>query len=117
MLKFDEILGGLDERGCLGPCAKTRVRCEVTLTDGTVLTGENWCMEPQKACPREPGEGYEKCQTVCRQLGHAEAVVARYADEVSFEGATAVLIGHTYYCQDCQEKLFGAGVKWLGVAR
>lgn len=117
MLSFDEILGGLDERGCLGPCAKQRVRCEVVLPDGRKFTGENWCMSPQRVCPREPGEGYEKCKSICQQIGHAEQVVARFADEVDFTGATATLFGHTYFCQECQEMLFAAGVRFLEVSK
>jgi hypothetical protein len=113
MLKFDVILGGLEERAGLGPCAKQRVRCQVTTTDGLVLHGENWCLDPQPTCPRAPGEDYTKCKTICQQLGHAEQVVARYAEEVDFTGATATLFGHTHFCQSCQEALFNAGVKYL----
>lgn len=35
--------------------------------------GENLCEEPQTVCPREVGDGYAKCSSVCRQrAGHAE---------------------------------------------
>jgi hypothetical protein len=97
-----------------GPCAKARVFCDLVLLDGTVVTGENWCANPQQKCPRLPGEDYEKCATVCKQEGHAEVVAVRLAADKA-KGAAAVLRGHTYACQKCQETLFGAGVATLSV--
>ena len=114
-MSFEHILAGLDERGCLGQCAKQRVRCKLTLSNGKELWGENWCMNAQKECPRGPGEGYEKCKTICNQIGHAEQVAARWAEDYHLEGATATLYGHTYFCQTCQEALFAAGVQFLEV--
>lgn len=114
---FDRILGGLEERGCLGFCAKQRVSCTVVLPNAHKYYAENYCMSPQKVCPRLPGEGYEKCKTICQQLGHAEQVVAMYANEVDFTGATATLSGHTYFCQECQEALFAAGVRYLEISK
>ena len=98
----------------MGPCAKRLVACEITATDGRVYQGENWCANPQKVCPRELGEDYTKCKTICQQEGHAELVALRLTGDAA-KGATAHLIGHTYACQECQEALFGAGVKYLRV--
>ena len=97
-----------------GPCAKTRVFCEITATTGDVFVGENWCANPQPVCPRGPGEDYTKCATVCQQEGHAEAVAVRLAGDEA-NGATAMLRGHTYACRACQEAMFGAGIRWFGV--
>jgi hypothetical protein len=97
-----------------GPCAKTTVRCTIVTVAGDHITGENWCANPQPVCPREIGEGYAKCQTICRQEGHAEAVAVRLAGPKA-RGARAYLTGHTYACQSCQEALFGAGVESLSV--
>ncbi|WP_291732373.1 hypothetical protein [Leisingera sp. F5] len=82
---------------------------------GDYVVGENWCLNPQNSCPRLPREGYEKCASVCRQIGHAEAVAVRLAGEHA-AGARAYLEGHTYACQSCQEALFGAGVESLSVS-
>lgn len=98
-----------------GPCAKTRVFCEITSPSGEKFVGENWCANPQAVCPRAPGEDYTKCRTVCQQEGHAEVVAVRLAGAAA-AGGTATLRGHTY-CMDCQHALFGAGVRWLGVDR
>lgn len=97
-----------------GPCAKTTVRCTLVTPSGERIVGENWCAKPQAACPREPGEGYEKCKTVCQQEGHAEAVAVRVAGEKAV-GSRAYIEGHTYACQSCQETLFASGVISLSI--
>jgi hypothetical protein len=90
-------------------CAKTRVRVTLTHPDGRSWTGENRCRNPQAVCPRLPGEGYDKCRTVCDQVGHAERDALQLAGEHA-HGCTASLDGHTYYCMECQHALFAAGV-------
>lgn len=96
-------------------CAKARVFLTLINPDGRTWTGENWCQTPQAVCPRLPGEGYEKCKTICNQVGHAEIDALRLAGEGAKE-STAILRGHTYACQSCQEAMFAAGVKLFGVA-
>jgi deoxycytidylate deaminase len=83
---------------------------------GDVVTGENYCRDAQQSCPREEGEGYEKCRSICQQVGHAEEVAlvrAKHAG-MALEGARAVLIGHEYACTDCQKQLYDAGIRWIG---
>lgn len=99
-----------------GPCVKATVRCTLIAPNGERVVGENWCANPQAVCPREPGEDYAKCKTICQQEGHAEQVAVRLAGELA-KGAHAYLEGHTYACRDCQEALFGAGVAALTVGR
>jgi hypothetical protein len=101
----------------MGPCAKATVRCTLVLADGSHVVGENWCRNPQPVCPRAPGEDYAKCTTVCAQQGHAEVVAVALAGPGRCLGARAYLNGHTYACQACQERLFGAGVESLHVGR
>ena len=96
----------------LGKCAKSDVRCTIVTEDGKHFVGGNWCVTPQLTCPREVGEGYEKCTTICNQLGHAEEVALKEAGNAA-KGATAYLEGHGYACRSCQEQLFGAGIKFL----
>lgn len=98
----------------IGPCAKTTVRCTLITPSGGRIVGENWCANPQPACPRTAGEGYEKCKSICQQEGHAEAVAVRLAGERA-QGARAYIEGHTYACQNCQETLFAAGVDSLTI--
>lgn len=95
-----------------GPCAKVQVTCTLTFSDGARFTGRNDCDAPQQTCPRLPGEGYEKCKTICKQLGHAEQVAADLAEAAgkNLAGARALIVGHTYACRECQERLFSAGV-------
>jgi deoxycytidylate deaminase len=91
-------------------CAKLHVEC--TIQKGDVMVyGSNYCRNPQDVCPREKGEGYEKCKTICDQVGHAEEVALRLAIEAGIEkGGHATLYGHTYLCRSCQEQLFDAGI-------
>ncbi len=102
------------EKRTMGPCAKTTVRCTLVTPDGEYIVGENWCANPQRSCPRLPGEGYEKCGSICGQEGHAEQVAVRLAGDKA-RGARAYIEGHTYACMDCQHALFGAGVHSLTV--
>ena len=62
-----------------GPCAKRRVSCTIIDRGGRVFTGENDCANPQAVCPRAPGEGYEKCRSICQQAGHAEIMALEAA--------------------------------------
>jgi len=61
----------------IGYCVKRPVSVVITFTDKTVILGGNFCTNSQSTCPREAGEGYEKCFSICGQLGHAEAVAIR----------------------------------------
>lgn len=92
-----------------GPCAKATVRCTLVTAAGEHIVGTNHCENPQAVCPRAPGEGYEKCASICRQVGHAEVVAVNLAGARA-RGARAYLEGHTYACMACQHALFGAGV-------
>ena len=95
-------------------CAKTVVTCVLVTPDGEHITGSNWCENPQAKCPREVGEGYEKCKSICGQGNHAEKDALLKAGDRA-KGSRAYLNGHTYACQPCQEALFAAGVISLSV--
>jgi deoxycytidylate deaminase len=90
-------------------CAKKHVTCVLVTPYGEKFVGTNKCLAPQDHCPREPWEGYEKCTTICRQVGHAEEVALLEAKEKA-KGARAFIHGIGHVCRVCQEKLFGAGV-------
>lgn len=95
-----------------GPCAKVQVLCTIITADNQRFVGENSCNNPQSVCPRSPGEGYEKCWTVCRQLGHAEKMAIEAADDAgaSLKDATAY-VEYSYVCENCKAMLSGAGVE------
>jgi hypothetical protein len=92
-----------------GPCAKRRVRCAIQADDGQIFEGENDCANPQPVCPRGPGEGYEKCKSICQQAGHAEVEAIRAAGPKARDG-TAILEGHYWMCEPCGRALSEAGV-------
>lgn len=93
-------------------CAKKIVRCTIITKAGYAYSGENDCWKPQKKCPREVGEDYTKCNTVCEQYGHAEikALQALFRVKDSAEGATAIITGIDYVCKECARSLSKAGV-------
>ena len=95
-----------------GPCAKRRVECRIESLRGEMVVGENDCANPQLSCPREPGEDYTKCRTICQQAGHAETVALELArrENVSVRGARAVIAGHYWMCEPCGRALRDAGV-------
>jgi cytidine deaminase len=95
-----------------GPCAKRTVSCMILTTDGGMFLGSNACENPQAACPRAPGEGYEKCTTICQQGAHAEiqALESAQAAGANFKDAVAFIRGHHYICEPCGAALKAAGV-------
>ena len=95
-------------------CAKKTVVCKIIGARGETYIGTNDCDNPQPVCPRAPGEDYTKCETVCQQRGHAEIQALRAAGDDARAGI-AILEGHTYFCQHCQEALFDAGISLIGV--
>lgn len=92
-----------------GPCAKRQVECVIHAQDGTRHVGRNDCANPQPVCPRLPGEGYEKCRSICDQAGHAEIEAIKVAGDKA-RGANAVLFGHYWICEPCGRALREAGV-------
>lgn len=93
-------------------CAKKIVRCTIITREGTPFVGENICGAPQKECPRLPGDGYEKCKTICEQACHAEinAMINALADGKDLKDATAVVTGIDHVCKECSRALSEAGV-------
>lgn len=98
----------------IGPCAKLEVKCTIVSKTGRHFVGTNYCKTAQTKCPRHQGEGYEKCKSICNQVGHAEQVAVMVAGKEA-EGGHAYLENHTYACRECQEALFAAGVVALSV--
>jgi deoxycytidylate deaminase len=109
-----------------GNCAKRVVVCNIVdpkklfggpglgreLDDWVVGYGNNGCINPQPKCPREPGEGYLKCKTICGQQGHAEDMALQDAARrgIDVKGMEAHVYGHNHVCGDCGDKLVAAGI-------
>lgn len=93
-------------------CAKKKVTCVIFSRKGQSFTGTNDCNNPQSSCPREPGEGYDKCKSICEQEGHAEIMALKAAGDHA-RGGVAHLYGIEHYCSACQKALFGAGITAL----
>ena len=95
-----------------GPCAKRRVVATITCRSGAVIVGTNDCDSPKATCPREPGEGYEKCVFLCEQPGHAEIMALCRARSLGHNliGATARVTGINWMCRKCADALSGAGI-------
>lgn len=91
-----------------GPCAKRRMQAVLYGASGKVYAAENVCLNPQPVCPREPGEGYEKCQSICRQVAHGEVQVIAQAGADARGGR--LVISHWYACPSCEALCRAAGI-------
>jgi tRNA(Arg) A34 adenosine deaminase TadA len=96
-------------------CAKKTVLAVITDAEGRVLGwGSNECGAPQDACPREPGEGYAKCLSICRQPSHAEIAaisnVLKHHGRVP-EGARCRVFGIDRICNECIVALDEFGIE------
>lgn len=92
-------------------CAKCKTTCVIKTTSGKEYFGENICLAPQTECPRLTGEGYEKCKSICFQLGHAEELALYHAiqDGAELNGAKAI-IAHERVCDNCSNILTHHGI-------
>jgi len=91
-------------------CAKKVVTCELYNPFTRVLVrANNDCQNPQVTCPRLPGEGYEKCKSICDQRGHAEEQALEFLPDGDAQGFTATIYGIGWACRNCQELLYEAG--------
>lgn len=98
-----------------GPCAKRVVECDIEAFGGAErFSGTNDCANPQAVCPRAPGEGYEKCQTICQQGEHAEIKALNAAGDKA-RGGIARIWGHYYICEPCGRALRDAGVHYVEI--
>lgn len=90
-------------------CAKRKVVAILFANNGHTYRGTNDCATPQEVCPRLPGEGYEKCISICHQRGHAETEALRQAGE-NARGSLVIVYNHDYCCDGCTIAMKAAGV-------
>jgi DNA (cytosine-5)-methyltransferase 1 len=96
-----------------GRCAKAHVTCTIiSAIDKRTVIGTNEVANAQAACPREPGDDYTKCKTICRQHGHAEEIALEKARVAGLElqHAVAVISGIDWICKSCGSQLREAGI-------
>ncbi len=97
----------------IGPCAKKHVVCIINNeAAGRMFHGTNECANPQTTCPRLPGEGYEKCKSICQQEGHAETQALKAAGDYA-NGAYAIVHGQCWICRDCGKAMKKAGIQYM----
>ena len=84
-----------------GPCARRPV-VAILIKGGKWWVGDNSCSSPQTICPRAdspPGIGYEMCEDICGQDGHAEIeAILKAGDEA---GGKMYLFGIDHICEWC----------------
>jgi hypothetical protein len=95
-------------------CAKTIVTAVLTCADGQRFTGTNYCQNPQATCPREPGEGYEKCGTICQQPYHAEvcAIVEACKADADWRKGHMRVSGVGHVCKECMSLMESFEITW-----
>lgn len=98
-------------------CAKRQVICSLVAESGDIVVGTNACANPQEKCPRDPGEGYEKCKTICKQAGHAEIQALEEAKKMNIDitGGMAIVRGIPWVCRECGHALEKAGLHEIRV--
>ena len=102
-----------------GKCVKQTVIAVIVTTDGGYFVGSNWCKHPREKCPREgrkSGEGYDLCKIICEQRNHAEVDACLKAGKKA-KGATLILIGHSYCCDNCKKVMTAYGISEVLFAR
>ena len=95
-----------------GPCAKQVVIATLVAKNGTYFVSSNHCATPKEYCQRAgmpSGEGYDLCQSVCGQSGHAEVNAIKLAGKFA-SGGVLYITGHTYACDSCVSAAKLAGV-------
>ena len=97
-----------------GPCAKVVVTATIITKDGKQYTGTNTCNNPQVTCPREKGEGYEKCISVCAQPHHAEvaAITAAFIDGADWRKGHIHITGVHHVCDACENAMRQYEITW-----
>lgn len=101
-----------------GPCKKQTV-VAIIENEGRYWIGSNYCLKPQKKCPRAKypsGEGYKACNLICEQPGHAEYMACMSAG-YDADGGTLYLIGHDHCCDDCKRVMKDVGIKKVVIGR
>lgn len=100
------------------PCVKQTVKALILSIDGEKTFGSNSIRNVVNACPRVTegcitGEGYHLCKSVCNQNEHAEVTALQNAkaNGINVKGGTVFITGHTYFCDNCQNKMREAGIK------
>lgn len=100
----------------MGPCAKVVVRCTLIGTDGRRWIGYNDCRRPQAVCPREKGEGYDKCKLICDQQFHAETDAIDQAGPAAVGGVAYIEFlrdpQRPHVCPVCREAMKGMNITW-----
>lgn len=95
------------------PCLKADVMAMIVDHVGQVATGTNEIQnEFVKKCPRELGEDYTKCKTICQQESHAEIAAIKKAKErgLILEGSKLYLTGHNKPCYNCRKACEKEGI-------
>lgn len=99
------------------PCVKLTVKAIIVAQDGSIATGDNAIRNDVDVCPRvvkncPTGQGYEMCKSVCNQNEHAEVTAIQNAKKqgMDIQGATLMLTGHTYCCDNCISSMKEAGI-------
>ena len=96
-------------------CAKQTTVAIIMKEKKFICMGTNAIKNDVDECARKnmkPGEGYELCQSICKQYGHAEER-ACYMGGPLVKGGTLYLIGHTHSCIKCLNTMKSYGIEKL----
>lgn len=93
-------------------CAKRNVIAVLDILDDlySYHIATNDCNNPQPSCPREDGEDYTKCRTICQQPGHAETELLKLVKGKDLTHSMLTIIGHDRMCPECTNAVADAGI-------
>lgn len=88
-------------------CFKRQVMAVIIDKNGNIASGENRISNRAvNQCPRDKGEDYEKCKSICNQEGHAEIMAIKQAKKrgLDLNESFLYLIGHHRICDNCNSE-------------
>ena len=91
----------------MNPCFKREVAAVIVDKNGRIAVGQNLIYNDKVfECPRDKGEGYEKCISICNQRGHAETEAIKEGIKLGLEleNANLYLMGNHRICDDCSNE-------------
>ena len=99
-------------------CIKQSVHAMIVSVNEEIVYGLNKTENYVAVCPRvelnmKSGEGYDLCQSVCKQGAHAEvdAVANAIKSNIDLTDSILYLTGHTYCCDNCLKEMTIANIK------
>ena len=92
-------------------CADKSVTACIKTESGVMYWGMNLQRVAVDFCPRAVGDGYELCQSICKQVSHAEiAAIKKWREAGAVLPAVIYVSGANKICSDCMAAIVEVGL-------